>query len=87
MIWYCQKLYFPQIFFFFSPSFPFPISKLFGFPRPPPGGKTQSYTGLLLQDPNGKLGYGKLPNLKIDQVQEMDTYYIWFADETDFCDT
>ena len=40
MIWYFQKLYFPQIFFFslFSPSFPFPISKPF---------ETQLYTGLI----------------------------------------
>ena len=30
MIWYCQKFYFPQIFFFslFPPLISFPISKL-----------------------------------------------------------
>ena len=51
MIWYCKKLYFPQISFFslFSPLDFLPhLQTLWFFPPPPPGGgKTQEYTGLL----------------------------------------
>ena len=49
MIWYCQKLYFPQIFFFslFSPFDFLPHLKTQDFfPPPTRGGKTQLYTGL-----------------------------------------
>ena len=42
MIWYCQKFYFPQIFFFPPPDVFFPISKPFDYFPPTGGGKCRT---------------------------------------------